>query len=61
MNSGCVDALISQKPFGMTAQALQALVDFHNGNSTLEDNFVLDTGVVTVTPDTLLEFQKTAH
>jgi ABC-type sugar transport system substrate-binding protein len=61
MNGGCVDALISQKPFGMTAQALQILVDFHNKTSKLEKNFIVDTGVVTVTPDTLAEFQKTAH
>jgi ribose transport system substrate-binding protein len=61
MNNGCVDALISQKPFGMTAQALQILVDLHNKSSKLEKNFVVDTGVVTVTPDTLAEFQKTAH
>lgn len=61
MNGGCVNALISQKPFGMTAQALQILVDFHNKTSKLEQNFIVDTGVVTVTPDTLAEFQKTAH
>ena len=61
MNGGCVDALISQKPFGMTAQALQILVDFHNGTSKLDKDFVVDTGVVTVTPDTLAEFLKTAH
>jgi len=61
MKGGCVDALISQKPFGMTAQALQILVDFHAKTSKLEDNFVVDTGVDTVTPDTLEEFLKTAH
>jgi ABC-type sugar transport system substrate-binding protein len=61
MNGGCVDALISQKPFGMTAQALQILVDFHNGTSKLKKDFIVDTGVVTVTPDTLAEFLKTAH
>ncbi len=61
MKGGCVEALISQKPFGMTAQALQILVDFHNKSSKLKDNFNVDTGVVTVTPDTLDEFLKTAH
>lgn len=61
MKGGCVDALISQKPFGMTAQALQILVDFHNKTSKLSKNFNVDTGVVTVTPDTLTEFLKTAH
>ncbi len=61
MNGGCVNALISQKPFGMTAQALQILVDFHNKTSKLAKNFIVDTGVVTVTPDTLAAFQKTTH
>lgn len=61
MKGGCVDALISQKPFGMTAQALQILVDFHNETSKLAKGFNVDTGVVTVTPDTLTEFLKTAH
>lgn len=61
MKGGCVDALISQKPFGMTAQALQILVDFHDEKSTLDEDFVVDTGVETVTPDTLEEFLKTAH
>lgn len=61
MKGGCVDALISQKPFGMTAQALQILIDFHNKTSKLDKDFVVDTGVDTVTPDTLDEFLKTAH
>lgn len=61
MKAGCVDALVSQKPFGMTAQALQVLVDFHNGKSTLQDNFNVDTGVEVVTPDTLDTFLKTTH
>ena len=53
MEDGCVDALISQKPFGMTAEALQILIDLNAGKSTLEDNFNVDTGVEVVTPDTL--------
>lgn len=61
MKGGCVDALISQKPFGMTAQALQILAGFHNKTSKLAKNFNVDTGVVTVTPGTLTEFLKTAH
>jgi len=61
MQANCVDALISQKPFGMTGQALQILVDFANKKSTLKDNFNVDTGVVTVTPSTLADFLKTAH
>lgn len=61
MKAGCVDALVSQKPFGMTAQALQVLVDFHNGKSSLQDDFNVDTGVEVVTPDTLDAFLKTTH
>jgi ribose transport system substrate-binding protein len=61
MKGGCVDALISQKPFGMTSQALQILADFHNDKSKLKSNFNIDTGVDTVTPNTLDAFLKTAH
>jgi len=60
MKDKCVDALISQKPFGMTAQALQILVDFHNNKSTLKPGFNVDTGVEVVTPDTLEQFMSSA-
>jgi ABC-type sugar transport system substrate-binding protein len=56
MRAGCVNALISQRPFGMTAQALQILIDFSKGASTLTKPFVVDTGVEIVTPDTLDDF-----
>ena len=61
MKGGCVDALISQKPFGMTAQALKILADFHNKKSTLPANFSVDTGVEVVTPDKLDAFLTTSH
>lgn len=61
MQGGCVDALISQRPFGMTAEALEILVGFHEGTSELEDDFTVGTGVETVTPDTLEEFLQTDH
>lgn len=61
MKGGCVDALISQKPFGMTAQALKILADFHNKKSTLPANFTVDTGVEVVTPDKLDAFLTTSH
>lgn len=61
MKGGCVDALISQKPFGMTAQALKILVDFQTKKSTLQKGFTVDTGVEVVTPDKLDEFLKTSH
>ena len=60
MKDGCVAALVSQKPFGMTAQALQILVDFRANKSTLAPNFTVDTGVEVVTPDTLDAFQASA-
>lgn len=60
MKDGCVDALISQRPYGMTAQALQIIVDFHNKKSTQPDNFFVDTGVEVVTPDTLDKFLSSA-
>jgi ribose transport system substrate-binding protein len=56
MQNGCVDAMVSQRPFGMTADALQILVDFHNDTSDLGDDFNVDTGVVIVTPETLEDF-----
>lgn len=61
MKAKCVDALISQKPFGMTAQALQILVNLQNKKSNLPPNFNVDTGVEVVTPDTLDTFLKTTH
>ncbi len=60
MKKGCVDALIAQKPFGMTAQALQILVGFKTGKSEVKDGFNVDTGVEVVTPDTLETFQSSA-
>jgi ribose transport system substrate-binding protein len=61
MRGGCVDALISQRPFGMTAQALDILVALQAGTSTLGPDFTVDTGVEVVTPDTLEEFLTTTH
>jgi ribose transport system substrate-binding protein len=61
MKGKCVDALISQKPFGMTAQALQILVDLHAKKAGPGKDFNVDTGVVTVTPGSLDAFLKTAH
>ena len=56
MRNDCVDALISQKPFGMTAQALDTLIKMNAGTWDQADGFVVDTGVVVVTPDTLDSF-----
>ena len=59
MKAGYVNALVSQRPFGMTAQALQILKDFHDKTSKLPKNFNIDTGVQVVTPKTLATFLKT--
>lgn len=61
MRAGCVDALISQRPFGMTAQALEILLNFSKGTSDLTVPFTVDTGVEIVRPDTLEEFLKVPH
>lgn len=58
MQDGCVDGLISQKPFAMTAQALDILVDLNKGSSKLGENFNVDTGVEVVTPSNLEAFQS---
>lgn len=56
MQGGCVDALVSQKPFGMTADALELLVDMSKGKSKEKDGFEIDTGVVVVKPAELDAF-----
>jgi ABC-type sugar transport system substrate-binding protein len=61
MKDGCVNTLISQKPYGMTGQALQILVDFHAKASKLQSNFAVDTGVDVVTPANLETFISTPH
>lgn len=59
MRDSCVDALISQRPFGMTAQALDVMVDLVNGKTY--DTTNIDTGVEVVYPDGLEEFLTTSH
>lgn len=59
MRQGCVSALISQRPFGMTAQALEIMVGLAKGEKPESTN--IDTGVEVVFPDTLEEFLKTSH
>jgi ribose transport system substrate-binding protein len=59
MRGGCVDALISQRPFGMTAKALDVMVDLVNGKTYTEKN--IDTGVEIVYPDGLETFLTTDH
>ncbi|MCP2164189.1 sugar-binding protein [Goodfellowiella coeruleoviolacea] len=57
MRTGCVQLLVSQRPYGMTAAALQMLVAMtaNQPPATTE----LDTGVVAITQANLAEFEKT--
>jgi ABC-type sugar transport system substrate-binding protein len=59
MRAGCVSALVSQRPFGMTAQALDIMVDLSNGKAAASTS--VDTGVEVVFPDGLETFLKTDH
>jgi ABC-type sugar transport system substrate-binding protein len=61
MRGGCVDALISQRPFGMTAKALDVMVDLANGSTAYADTTNIDTGVEVVFPDQLETFLTTDH
>jgi len=59
MRAGCVDALISQRPYGMTGQALEVMIDLVNGQTF--DTTNIDTGVEVVFPDGLETFLQTDH
>jgi ABC-type sugar transport system substrate-binding protein len=59
MRGGCVDALISQRPYGMTAQALEVMIDLVDGKTY--DTTNIDTGVEVVYPDGLETFLQTDH
>jgi ABC-type sugar transport system substrate-binding protein len=59
MKAGCVDALISQRPYGMTAQALDIMVNLAKGEKPSSTN--IDTGVEVVYPDQLDQFLQTDH
>ena len=59
MKDGCAEVLISQRPYGMTQQALQMLYNLHRGNK-LDQEFY-DTGVEAVYPKTLEKFLATHH
>ncbi len=59
MREGCAQALISQRPYGMTQQTLQMLYDMHRGEELDQEYY--DTGVEVVYPETLEEFLETHH
>jgi ABC-type sugar transport system substrate-binding protein len=59
MKDGCVDFLVSQRPYGMTAQALDIMVGLANGEKPTSTN--IDTGVEVVYPDNLDTFLTTSH
>ncbi|ASO17864.1 ABC-type sugar transport system substrate-binding protein [Actinoalloteichus hoggarensis] len=56
MRAECIQLLVSQRPYGMTAAGLQLLVAMANGETPAETE--LDTGVVAVTPETLDAFEE---
>ena len=56
MREGCTQALVSQRPYGMTAQALDVLTKLQDGSFDQEDGFTIDTGVEVVEPDGLDTF-----
>jgi ABC-type sugar transport system substrate-binding protein len=59
MRNGCVAFLVSQRPFGMTAQALEIMVGLAKGEKPTSTN--VDTGVEIVYPEGLEEFLTTSH
>ena len=59
MKAGCVQALVSQKPYGMTAKALDLLIDLHGGKPLASNN--VDTGVVVVDKSGLAAFLTSPH
>ena len=59
MRAGAVQALVSQKPYGMTQQALELMYGMTRGEKL--DKEYYDTGVAVVYPDTLDEFLSTPH
>ncbi|QXG76705.1 sugar-binding protein [Modestobacter sp. L9-4] len=59
MQEKCADAAIAQKPYGMTAQALDILKGLHEGNSDQPADFNVDTGVEVVTPANLDDYMAT--
>ena len=58
MKEGCIQALISQKPYGMTRQALEMLHSLNAGEELEQES--VDTGVVSVFEDDLDQFLKDA-
>ena len=59
MRNGCVAFLVSQRPYGMTAQALEIMTGLAKGDKPESTN--VDTGVEVVYPETLEEFLTTSH
>jgi ABC-type sugar transport system substrate-binding protein len=59
MKNGCVDFLVSQRPYGMTAQALEIMTGLAKGDKPTSTN--VDTGVEIVYPSTLETFLTTSH
>jgi ABC-type sugar transport system substrate-binding protein len=61
MQDGCIQIIISQKPYGMSALTLKTLYELHKGKKKPSDVKSVDTGTVLVTPKNLKEFMKKPH
>lgn len=61
MNAGCIQILISQKPYGMSALTLDKLYKLHKGELKPSDVKDIDTGTILVTPKNAKEFMKKPH
>jgi ABC-type sugar transport system substrate-binding protein len=59
MREGAVQALVSQKPYGMTQQALELMYGMERGEELEKEYY--DTGVAVVYPENLDEFLSTPH
>jgi ribose transport system substrate-binding protein len=59
MRAGCIQALVSQRPYGMTAKALRLLTRLNAGEEPPSRR--IDTGVIVVRPDGLDEFLQEPH
>jgi ABC-type sugar transport system substrate-binding protein len=59
MKAGAVQVLISQKPYGMTQDALNLMYGMKRGEKPTQEFY--DTGVAVVYPNTLDQFLSTPH
>ena len=61
MKAGCIQVLVSQKPYGMTVYALDVLHKLHTDKLKPSDVKDYNPGTLLVTPKNLKEFLKKPH